>query len=304
MAEGVNQRRQLMQASEEHTADRALPAAARVRRSSGRTRPATPHSHKFLAATAMLIGIAVGAVVVAVVVAASSRSSGSSVQWSAWSPPDHGLAGEREIADELSPFYRASAATQLAVVTVQNISGPSSSGSGSGSEIALRDPSTGALSAVGGNTAIYNLCGLGPGCSIAGGSPSAARFLLLRREALELSLYTFKYISGIQNVVAILPPSRANVQTCTGLCAQPNPPTTTKTEDLAVVFQRDSLGRFLQQPLDETLPGPLPPSVADMDKAPEAELVDVITGSALFQQQNVQSQDGSNVLVLSPQPPQ
>jgi hypothetical protein len=30
----------------------------------------------------------------------------------------------------------------------------------------------------------------------------------------------------------------------------------------------------------------------------------VITGQALFQQQLVQSQTGSNVLVLSPQPPQ
>ena len=304
MAEGVNGGQQnLARASDEHAAGRPLSAGSRSSSSHRRARRLTPHSHKFLAATAMLVGIAVGAIIVAVLVAATAKHTGSSAAWSAWSPPDSGLAGEREIADEVSPFYRATPATQLVVVTVANITGPTSSGSGSGNEIALRDPNTGALSAVGGTTAVYNLCGLGSGCSITG-APTSARFLLLRREALELALYTLKYIPGVKNVVAILPPSHSSVQTCTGICSQPNPPKTTKTVNLAVVFQRDSLQRFLQQPLHDTLPEPLPPSTSEMDKAPEAELVSVITGTALFAQQRVQSQDGSNVLVLSPQPAQ
>jgi hypothetical protein len=41
-----------------------------------------------------------------------------------------------------------------------------------------------------------------------------------------------------------------------------------------------------------------------MSSAPEAELVSVVTGQALFRQQAVQAQDGSNVLVLDPLPPQ
>jgi hypothetical protein len=303
MAEGLNGQRNLVQASDEHAAGHTLSGGARSKSSRRAARPVTPHSHKFVAATAMLVGIAVAASIVAVVVASNSKSSGSSFAWSSWSPPDHGLAGEREIADEVSPFYRATPGTQLVVVTVGNVAGPTSSGAGSANEIALRDPNTGALSAVGGNTAVYNLCGLGSGCSITG-SPSSSRFLLLRREALELALYTFKYIPGIKNVVAILPPSHSSVQTCTGICAQPNPPKKTKTVNLAVVFPRDSLQRFLQQPLHDTLPEQLPPSVSEMDKAPEAELVSVITGTALFAQQRVQSQDGSNVLVLSPQPAQ
>jgi hypothetical protein len=251
----------------------------------------------------MLVGVAVGAIVVAVVVALSSSHAGSSLPWSSWSPPDNGVAGEREIADEVSPFYRASPGSQLVVVTVQNISSASTTGTGGGTQIAVRDPNSGTLSAVGGSTAVYNLCGLGSGCTIAGGTPSAARLLLLRREALELALYTFRYISGIQNVVAVLPPGHT-VQTCTGICSQPNPPKTTKAVDLAVVFQRQSLQRFLQQPLHDTLPEELPPTVSQMEGAPEAELVSVITGQALFQQQLVQSQTGGNVLVLSPEPPQ
>jgi hypothetical protein len=304
MAEGLNEIRPRAQASDEHAAERAIATRGRTGSARRASRTATPHSHKFLAATAMLVGVAVGAIVVAVVVAVGGTRSGSSFPWSSWSPADHGLAGEREIADEVSPFYRASPGSQLVVVTVQNVSGPSGVGtSSSGTQIAVRDPNSGTLSAVPGNTAVYNLCGLGPSCAIAGGTPSAARLLLLRREALELSLYTFKYINGIQNVVAILPPGHT-VQTCTGICSQPNPPKTTKVVDLAVVFERQSLQRFLQQPLQETLPGNIPPTVSTMDSAPEAELVSVITGQALFQQQLVQAQTGGNVLVLTPEPPQ
>ncbi len=40
----------------------------------------------------------------------------------------------------------------------------------------------------------YILCGLGANCSIKGGKASTARHALLRREALELALYTFKYV--------------------------------------------------------------------------------------------------------------
>jgi hypothetical protein len=41
-----------------------------------------------------------------------------------------------------------------------------------------------------------------------------------------------------------------------------------------------------------------------MASAPEAELVSVLTGEALFSQRTIQAQDGSNVLVLSSVPPQ
>lgn len=304
MAEGLNRGPRVTHASEEHTAERRLVTSAGVRGGSGGSaRPASPHSGKFLIATVILAMLAIAAVAVFVGVIATPHHTTSSAAWSDWSPPDNGLAGEREIADEVSPFYRESAASQLDVVTVQNIAAPSSSSTGSGTQIALRDPSTGSLSEVSGSSAVYNLCGLGPSCAIAGGTPTANRLLLLRREALELTLYTFKYIKSVQNVVAILPPGKTT-QTCTGICSSPNPPKTTKTVELAVVFQRQSLQHFLQEPLRDTLPESLPPSISQISAAPEAELVSVITGQALFDQQLVQSQDGGNVLVLNPQPPQ
>ena len=47
-----------------------------------------------------------------------------------------------------------------------------------------------------GKTEMYSFCGLGTHCSIATGQPSQTRGQLVRREALETALYTFKYMLG------------------------------------------------------------------------------------------------------------
>lgn len=309
MADGLNDGSRVVRAVDDRAAD-SLPAV-RPRGGEHASRPRfSPHSHKFVAVTGALVGIAVGAIVVAVLVALHSHRPGTSAQWSPWSPPDQGLAGEREIAAEVSPFYRATPASQLVVVTAQNITDSSDSSdtgtsANEGEQIAVRDPSSGSLDAIQGNTAVYNLCGLGPNCAISVGTPSSARLLLLRREALELSLYTLKYIHGIDNVVSILPPGRTTTQA--QLSSKPPKSASTagsSTIDLAVVFQRDGLERYLQKPLSDTLPEEIPPTVSEMPNAPEAELVSVLTGEALFTQQTIQSEDGTNVLVLTSVPPQ
>lgn len=269
-----------------------------------------PHSHKFLAAKATLIGFAIGAVVIAVLLATGTTRSTSGPQWSTWSPPDSGIAGEREIANLVGPFYRAAPAAQLAIITVRNINGNStataSPAAGALTQIALRDPSSGSLTALSGTTAVYTLCGLGADCAIAPGQPSTARLLLLRREALELALYTFKYIGGVDNVMTILPPGKAVASSK----LTPSPPgpgsktTSTTTINIAVLFQRQGLQRYLGEPLRATLPGDIPPTVSQMPSAPEAELVSVLTSQTLFQEHVVQAQDGSGVLVLDPMPAQ
>jgi hypothetical protein len=295
---------QIVRASDERAAEAPLSAAVGI--STGRTsrRISLPHSNKFLAATAGLLGVAIAAIAVAGVILVHGGTPGPAAAWSSWSPSDGGLAGEREIADQVAPFYRATPSTQLVIVTVQNISSNTTGTSGT-SQIAVRDPTSGTLSALPGSSAVYNLCGLGPSCAISAGTPSAARLLLLRREALELALYTFKYIGGIDNVVAILPPGRT-IQQCTGICPKPPSPKSSRSVqlNLAVAFQKQGLQHFLGRPLRQTLPEPLAPTTDQMQGAPEAELVSVITGQALFSQQVIQAQDGSNVLVLSPLPPQ
>jgi len=53
------------------------------------------------------------------------------------------------------------------------------------------------------DTIVYILCGLGQECAISEGEPSEERQRLLRREALELALYTFRYVDDIDNVVVL-----------------------------------------------------------------------------------------------------
>jgi hypothetical protein len=322
MADGVSEHPRIVHATDERSAGQPLIAVvAASHRSSSPPQAASPHSRKFFAATAVLVGVAIGAVGIALIILIGGGVPGPTAAgepWSAWSPTTGGIAGERQIAADVAPFYRAARPVQLAVVTVQNVAGPTTAtgtaagtatptGTGSVSQIAVLDPAGGALAPLPGNTAVYDLCGEGPSCAITAGSPSPARLLLLRREALELALYTFRYVKGVDNVVALLPPG--NTAAPAGrLTPKPPPPGATATKsspiDIAVVFVRAGLQPFLNVPLLKTMAEPLPPLPAAMNAAPEAELVSVITGQLLFTQQLIQSPDGSKLLLLDPQPPQ
>ena len=318
MAEGLNDGREIVRASDDHAAPAPVQSAVGVGR--GRAhREHSPHSHKFRMAIALLIGIAIGAVVVSLAVVGRSDKGGQPTQqWSAWKPPDNGTVGAREIADHLAPFYRISAVDQLDVVTVVNLANPtaaaaaaaSGSASPSGLQVAVRsDPSSSQVSLLGGTTIAYNLCGIGSSnCAITVGQASADRLLLLRREALELALYTFKYLSGVQNVVAILPPGHT-VQESTLTTKPPaaNAKSTVKPVDLALLFLRDELKPWLSVPITDTFPEQFPPTVPQLSlwrQTPEAGLVAQITERGLFTEKLVQAQDGSNLIVLDPQPPQ
>jgi len=322
MADGLNER-PLVQATDEHVAEAPMPSTLGL---SGRSaREASPHSHRFRAATAMLVGIAIGAIVIAL--AALTSSNGTSAQkWSSWSPADDGIQGAREIADHLAPLYRISGVNQLDIVTVSNLnnssaatassgtsgtSGSSGSPGSGGLQVAVRaDPSSSAVSLISGNTIAYTLCGIGTSnCSIGAGTPSADRLLLLRREALELALYTFKYISNTQNVVAILPPG--HTQPASTL--SPKPPTSgakgagAQPVDLALLFLRDELKPWLDQPISDTFPEQFPPTVPELSlwkQTPEAALVAQITERGLFSEHISSTQDGTNLIVLDPEPPQ
>lgn len=210
------------------------------------------------------------------------------VAWSSWQPPDNGLTGAQEIADYLAPYYRATPADQLAVVTVTNLNNPSAP-----VQVVVPTNTSGSVVPLpAGSTIVYNLCGEGSSnCSIGVGKPSSDRLLLLRREALELALYTFKYISGTETVVALLPPGYT-VQRSQGR-------TTTKSLDIALAFDRGELSTWLARPLSSTLPGPLPPTVSEMKRAPEAELVSVITAHGMYSATTASAQDGSTVITLN-----
>jgi hypothetical protein len=273
-------------------------------------------AHRFRAAIATLVGIAIGAIAVATVVLVSGSTKTSTPKWSSWQPTDSGTTGAREIADHLAPLYRISPVNQLDVVTVVNLSNASAAATGTtgstssasnGLQVAVRaNANSSQVSLLSGKTIAYNLCGIGSSnCSIGVGKPSADRLLLLRREALELALYTFKYVDGVQNVVAILPPG--HTAACTGICPKPQQKTAVKPVDIALLFVKAELKPWLDQPLSATFPERFPPEVPELNlwkQTPEAGLVAQITERGLFSEKLVQTQDGSNLILLDPQPPQ
>jgi hypothetical protein len=156
------------------------------------------------------------------------------------------------------------------------------------SAFAVRPDTTGGkadasdIHTVNGNTTVqYNLCGLGKACAIPEGKPSNARGQLLRREALELALYSFHYMAGINSALVLLPP-RADGKAAT-----------------AVFLERGDLRAELSQTLDQTLTAPLTPGVGEIE-LDEQRVIDRTTKPRVYEYGWLQAQDGSLVTVLSP----
>jgi hypothetical protein len=139
----------------------------------------------------------------------------------------------------------------------------------------------GDVSLVEGKSVLYKMCGFGPKCAIATGKPTTERKSLLQREALELALYSFRYLKGVDQVVVLLPPPMG---------ADP-------TE--ALFFRRGDVQPELRSQLRATLPAPAP-SVKTVEKARDWPTVDRITSHGLFKFRYAQAQDTEVYLVLEP----
>jgi hypothetical protein len=236
--------------------------------------PPSRYAPRFRLLTGALVGIALGAIAATgMVIASQGHKDGP--PWSPWKPAKGGTKGAEEIAQHIAPNYRLPTGDQLVLVT----GGPLKVAA---LDLPVRIAMSNAgqdIKLVGGKTVLYTLCGLGARCAIDKGKPSTARFLLLRREALELALYSFRYL-GIYNVVTLLPPAPG------------------KKPDNALFFRKGDLNSALDQPLRLTLPNP-PPSVESVDTSPEAPAVRSLTGRQLFSYSFEQGQDLGAFLVLA-----
>jgi hypothetical protein len=131
------------------------------------------------------------------------------------------------------------------------------------------------------NSVTYELCGLGADCAIASGRPSLARTRLLRREALELALYTFHFEPSIQTVVTYMPPAAG------------------QKASFVYLFLRSQLSEALSRPISATLPEAKPPLPSQMSAA-EATTVDGLTAPDLYRFSFTRGQDGGVWLVFNP----
>lgn len=210
------------------------------------------------------------------------------VAWSTWRPTGSDTAQAKQIADRVGKRYHLEGGPQLAAAIVSPPKVSGAEGDIPVSTIAIRpDTSTGTkeeseidiIPAT--NSLQFLLCGLGTACSIKGGAASEARHALLRREALELALYTFKYVDGIDSVSVFLPP-RPDGQAA----------------GTSVFIKRKDVQSELGKPLVESI-GAAAPTIGAMSKK-ELALVNRITEPRLYTYEYQQAQDGGAVLVYNP----
>jgi hypothetical protein len=147
----------------------------------------------------------------------------------------------------------------------------------------------GNISQLSGHAVVYTLNGLGPNGSIISGKPSNQRGVLVRREALELSLYSFRYLKDVDMVVALLPPPPPKKGKGAATAAP--------TAPLAVFYRPGDLLPQLKVPLRVTLtPKTLKPST--MPQA-DAQRVMSLTNSNVFEWTVNHAQDGTASLILN-----
>jgi len=270
-----------------------------------------PHADRFRVALAVLAGVGLGAIVFALAVLGGHHTSRSAtaMQWSSWAPSGSGTTAVQEIADEIAPYYRLDAATQLDVVSPIQLTDATEAGvtTGNGLTVAVDTGTSSStastsgaasLALLGGKTVGFNICGSGTSNCALPGKASTNRMMLLRREALQLALYTFKYVPSAENVLVVLPPGRTVSSSKTAASK------TSTALTVAVLFLRSELKPWLQIPADETLQT-IPPDVAELSswiQSEEAGLVDEITGKGLFAEQVESQQEGGNLIVLTPLP--
>ena len=206
-----------------------------------------------------------------------------STKWSSWKPRSGPpLVMAKEIANYVAPKYRFANGGQL-VAAVASAPAVTAGTQNIGIVAVSTRSKTGAKQTVRplapGTTVMYTLCGLGARCAIATGKPTVPRGRLVRREGLEMALYTFKYI----------PRSTPSSSTCRRRREPRRPPSSTSPG-------RASQGR-LGLPLKQTLPLATPPR-AGQDDPTEAAVLDALTLPHLYASGLVQLQIGGALLAL------
>ncbi len=200
--------------------------------------------------------------------------------WSSWKPGASGIDGAKEIATHVSGKYHLVGGRQLVAVQahepeIQNVPLEliAVRGGAGANDVATMSAK---------NSVVFILCGLGTRCSINSGKPTEARARLLRREALELALYTFKYVRGVDSVIAFLPP-----------------PPNQKPPSWSVYFRKSDFKQELKRPLSSTLTDASTPTPDSLQPA-ESDTIERLTRPRWFKSEFQQLQDGSAVLILDP----
>jgi hypothetical protein len=200
--------------------------------------------------------------------------------WSFFKPTAESEAlRTRQIARFVGTRYQTRSGDQL----VRILAGPPAYQDVPVSQFMLRDGTS--SETLGADKAImYILCGgTSSDCALPLEASSSAHERLVRREALELALYTMKY-NGAEPVVVLMPPD-----------AEGNP-------GRAILFRSQDLHAELDRPLSRTLPAGKPPSALEMSDF-EVAGVDYLTLPRMFAYSFQPVGDGTARMVMNPDRP-
>jgi hypothetical protein len=234
----------------------------------------------------VLLGAVLAAAITGLVLVVLQPGHRKPPAWSAWRPAS-GSAQKMttEIADHIGSQYLLSrSGNQLVAI----IPGPpeltQDTRVAKVSTIAIRSSPTSStfsrIISTSGNLQ-EQFCGLGASCSIEGGTATAARERLLRREALEVALYTFKFVPSVNAVIAYMPP----------------PPG--QAPSTLLYLERSNLAQELSKPIVRTLALATPPlpTVADPK---ESHAIDALTLPVEYGFQYEALTGGTEAMILTP----
>jgi hypothetical protein len=216
-------------ASSTDTTATTLPATeSRRRRRLSIRKPSVPKEHRgrfFLVYAALAAAVAAGAAgIVLLTTGGDNTKSGSSAvaegEWSTWKPTGGGLGAAQQIANFVGTGYKTKSGSQILTVLAQTPKFPKAVVGDKGNVQVVTVPLGGivvhtkqgdeATRIDGRNSTMYNLVcsGADAACKPPTGEAGLAQNILFRREVLELALYTFKYVPGVDNVLTLLQPDR------------------------------------------------------------------------------------------------
>ena len=235
-----------------------------------------PYQSRFQLIFGVLLGIGLAAIAATALVMAGGRKGDDpgAANWAVWHPSaSDGLQAVNQIAEHVGQRYTLPSGNQLVAVR----GGPLELAN---LPVTIAIEQQGNVKILDEKGVLYNLCGLGPACSIKEGKATYARSLVLRREALELALYTFRYIKNVDQVVTILPPKKG------------------QKPGYAMFYRRDDVGASLDRPLAATLPGspPVPPRVPKSEQS----FINSLTQGNFFAFTPQEGRDAHIYLVLRP----
>ncbi len=204
--------------------------------------------------------------------------------WSSWEPPAAAtVARTQQIASHVGNAYRLSSGRPLDRIVIGAPNQAKNTVRAIGIQKTLQAKTLDDFELYDQNRSVmYVLCGGGKSCKIEG-KASTGRGAVVRREALELALYTLRYADAIDNVVVFVPPG----------------PTETKLSN-ALFFRRHDLAAQLDRPLQTTLPQARPPLPGRIDPAEKAT-VDTLTAEHLYRYLGLANANNfGQVVVLQP----